>query len=1134
MMILRNALKSNMRARGRTFLFTALIALLTAMLTLSVGVKIYCSGAVDASDSSFRTVAMLEYLGDDYPDQTVGDPGARKALADLDISSALAIDGVEEWHPQKSVYASLDGFENKNGNSIYLDYGVIKAFFLMERFSRNIETEIEGEPQDEEYIVFNYSIENAGEEWFSSVTVKMNGEVRTYDHYFKYMSWISMFGDAEFYYKGTGEYIDINTSESLKYSDLPAIDSIIISNLYTMHPVYKTAGYNAVDNPAGLPVYCHYDSILSFSETGEVSTHSGYKRREKEDFAYKAICDVMYGYEKSGGMVLQIFDSARRLKMEDGKAYYIHGRFGDGSSGIKTFYVSDFGDTDALPYAEANGEDDAEVKEIFSAHALKYKAVNAHVELIQSDSVRDLYPFHQGHISILRGRFTQPGESGACVVSYDIASAMELELGSEIDLRKIDGSDSSREDMTGIGEPETYKVVGITTSSPDYSGTVWIARDDAEYKFYGYDLGAFLLDNSKGREAFEKLQALLPEHVRAALFDQGYESAIKPFRAIENTAFAAMLASAAGALAVILLFSYLFIGRQGETVGILHALGTPKRKIAGWMLSGTVFVSAFASAAGAAAGTLLIPRLVMLVRKKAEADYVAAPPYSDLSIGAVKQTRLLHVESSVLPGVAIALATVLLAVLFSAVFLAYAVRGSHNKRGKTGVRIPAGKTTVFGKGAARFAAVSAMRGGLRTFAVPVVAAAMTVIIIVLSSITSNWEKERERAFENTTISGSVTSLNGRLTSGISISDSEVRAISAIGGITNVCVSKGYDYWLPDEMPSFSSSQFGMELREAWIGKQPDVVALNSLFAAKEFFYNPPVVTWAEGYDESVFAASGKNSDPFRDPEGYPALVADSYAESHGLAFGDDHEVYIKYDGMEVATALHIIGTYRQTGLKNNIYVPLYAYADPREIKDTGSGSEPEDEKQVWVETEYGKILVLERTQKYFSVCRFTLESAAQLESVRGEFLREEYSWPNNVRSKRLALVLYDSDFLARIETLEKSMAFGKAVYPLVFALVAVLGFIVSWLMINGRKQEFAYMRGFGAKRTRVFMSFFTEQALLALAGCAAGLAALAFTSADGAALARVGIFLLCYMAGCAVSVLVIGRMKLMDLLSERD
>ena len=79
------------------------------------------------------------------------------------------------------------------------------------------------------------------------------------------------------------------------------------------------------------------------------------------------------------------------------------------------------------------------------------------------------------------------------------------------------------------------------------------------------------------------------------------------------------------------------------------------------------------------------------------------------------------------------------------------------------------------------------------------------------------------------------------------------------------------------------------------------------------------------------------------------------------------------------------------------------------------------------------------------------------------------------------------------------------------------------------------MRGFGAAKRRVFASFFLEQAILCLAGCLAGCAVLFFVYAGGPTQPlTAAAYLICYLLGTCISVLIIGRTDLMELLAVRE
>lgn len=82
-MILRNGILSTVRSRGRTVLFTLLIFLLTLSLSLGLGLWSHCAQTLAAMDATYTSIALVEYKGENYPDQYAADESARAAFSQL-------------------------------------------------------------------------------------------------------------------------------------------------------------------------------------------------------------------------------------------------------------------------------------------------------------------------------------------------------------------------------------------------------------------------------------------------------------------------------------------------------------------------------------------------------------------------------------------------------------------------------------------------------------------------------------------------------------------------------------------------------------------------------------------------------------------------------------------------------------------------------------------------------------------------------------------------------------------------------------------------------------------------------------------------------------------------------------------
>jgi ABC-type lipoprotein release transport system permease subunit len=119
--------------------------------------------------------------------------------------------------------------------------------------------------------------------------------------------------------------------------------------------------------------------------------------------------------------------------------------------------------------------------------------------------------------------------------------------------------------------------------------------------------------------------------------------------------------------------------------------------------------------------------------------------------------------------------------------------------------------------------------------------------------------------------------------------------------------------------------------------------------------------------------------------------------------------------------------------------------------------------------------------------------------------------------------------------MDRNIAIGRIMSILISLLIILIGFILSWLMTFSRRREFALMRGFGATGVRVFASFFMEQAILSLAGCLAGCLAFLKLYAGGMMQPLTVVsYLICYLLGTAVSIRMIGKTDLMELLTVRE
>ena len=998
-MFIRNGIKSILRERGRTALFSLLIILLTLTMILSLGVLLYSKAVMAACDEAYRTIALVEYMGGEYPDPDEPDAAVRAVAETLNDDTVLSISGVNAWTSGNTEFASLEGYSRHIGTIPYRN----KAVIVVNNFSDLI------------------------------------------------VQWAKLDENRVSYY------------------------------------------------------VCNLNTAI---------------------------------YSKSGdeGIFIDILVNESGFTPEKEKSYVLNGSFVDltgtlnsvgcyPTNGLAVFKVESFIATDEIPYVEYTS--DEEIPDVFFDAAEQYRTMNNYVRVIPCRDVNDVNEFHQNELQLLEGEMPNPETPYSCVVSFDIANKLGLKIGDAFTMNELIGTENDRYMLTPSGKAQSYTVSGIIKDSYDHNGTVWAIDDNADTHLFGYLLGTVSLDNEKADEAVAELKAILPENLRITLLDQGYGNAVHVFRDVERTSTNILLICSFGTVAILMLFAFLYVGRQHVTVKIMVSMGTPSRKIATWFLSGTLVICGISAILGTVTGILLQPTVLSMISEIATQENEEILWYSETVIGVMKQT-VFDPRVPTWPNLFAVPVIVVLAMLFCLWFLRTARKGGTNKRGKSKVRVPRGKTSALKLRGFGFASLSVRRGGLRSFIVPFISLVLTVIVLFLGGVYQGWQKKLDDASENMRIDGMVVSLNGRNYSNLVLSVNNLRTLMNTEGLQNVSVSFGYHYWLPEDEQGFSHGTYGREHRLDWIASQPEMVALNSLSAATQFYYVDSAITWLDGWDESALTEADytpfrKRSDEKAEEKLIPVVCGSAFLEDHNLSLGDTFDCFVQVQFSsstlkEIPLNVLVIGSYVQQGGKSQIFAPLACHV-PVSL----------------LEREVEKSVIDQWSSFTFGTCRFDLPSAEELGGVRQALRDQGFSYVGKASRNRTTIVLRDADFLRLTENMERNIAMGKIMFAVISLLIVLLGFIISWLMIFARKREFALMRGFGVKKWRVFSSFFLEQALLCLVGCLAGCSILLWLYEGGIAQPlSVIAYLVCYLLGATISILIIGRTNLMELLTVRE
>lgn len=1093
-MIIRSGIRSILRSKKLCSLFFLLTALLSLLLSLGAGVYATAGVTLASFRDTYRTVGRLEYIGSDYPDETFPDEEARAAYEAIDPSVFPETDGVTAAEKKQTAPGFTEGFKRYKSTIPYKDYGVLIMTSLHPLESTLTAVPLEEEPELPEVC---------------TVEDKHTGALTIYDHgnvqqllRFVYDRTKDVYTAS---FRQDGRYLEYQAG----YEDLPQ-DYLIYDSFRDRSEARYSGPVDLEDE--NLPRYLYDPDEGTWAQQFmAVSEYTG------------IFSDALYSRKEERRILIRLKTGMTGFEPDESKKYAVHGSFVDAGTSNLVFELREFSDDEDQPWLDITGMERSEIENtVFGRYARNYRYANNYLNVSFSKDITLLEPFHQGWLVLAEGRFPQEGEDHACVIDHTLADQLALSVGGTLPLRILISENDSLYRYTDVSAEEVYTVTGITAENNDYQGEVFIQGSmESPSPFFGYLLGTILFDNEKARSAAEEIRPLLPDQVRLTVYDQGYETNSQPLRALQTTALIMTLISSFGALSVLVLFAFLYIYRQRETIDTLWRLGLKKSDTAVWMLAGMLTIVLAGSLTGTLTGSLLMKRIVSLTVAGTASLYAMDTRYSEASVG---MTRSLEtVTPSLLPVSLLCIGAVLVsAVLLSLFFLRLAMRAGRPDHGRINTKVPDDTTSTKGKGVMRYGMIAFERGGSRSGAVILITFVLSLLLCGFSAMASGWQKDLDELYENTEITGGIVSLNGKYSSSLLIHESTVRLMNTSGYLEWFHVSENnHHYWLEDEIPVFADTSFGQESRNAWIGKQPRLILTDSVEAAEDFFYSPAVIRWLDGYDESFLSQDMKKigEDRVFDPEtgsyvmeqACPALMPERWLSEHGWQLGDEIEIITG----DLPVKLLAAGTFTQSGDKANIYIPLAAGYDLKNLYE-----EP-DAENMWHTLRYEAI---------YTSGRFRLRSASELTAFKNFLESSSFSQVSKPARDRTCFLINDASFLETLSTLRRHIAFADMIYPVLMAFTILTGFLISWLMINGRRMDFAVMKGLGAGRFRVFMIFFLEQAYAALTGILPSLILSFFIGSPVIIL----LFAAAYLCGTSLSILLASRENLMVLLSEKE
>ncbi len=386
--------------------------------------------------------------------------------------------------------------------------------------------------------------------------------------------------------------------------------------------------------------------------------------------------------------------------------------------------------------------------------------------------------------------------------------------------------------------------------------------------------------------------------------------------------------------------------------------------------------------------------------------------------------------------------------------------------------------------------------------------AVLFFFIYLSSLIGNID-EFNSLGKSLPIDGQVTNINGTYVEDIRISAAKVQKLERTNEIENV--RKTTILYL-------DSQDLVLEEEEA-----------TTLIMMRREYYTLYGVNDAEavpGFEEATYYDDYSNSVLGTDEA--ICLVEENHMKEQNLQIGDTY-----------------INTLYRKRYKDAEYTYVANYVGKLEAKIIGTfkasiSEDASDIIQVIAPIRYIREIYRENDVNYsVHSMSFTLKNGFNVNSFKEQALDIGFVSRNPLSDgfghDGEALVLYDESFIKTAEQLQKNISLMQIFAPIIFIIVAFIGFLTSYLLLQSRQNEFAIMRSLGQSKASVFFSLLLEAVILALIGGLAGSIIGIIIGTDLlTALVILGIFIILYSLGTVIALLFLNRFSVMEVLTKAD
>jgi len=767
---------------------------------------------------------------------------------------------------------------------------------------------------------------------------------------------------------------------------------------------------------------------------------------------------------------------------------------------------------------------------IYDTIAKYYSAMNNSVTVYRVRDLAALGEFNQSYLQLVSGRlFTrQEAEEGAkvCVISQTLADNKNLKVGDLLTVNLPDDENASTYEWGDkISRSETLTIVGIVNYHVDYYLNVYTpaGSDQARPVRYLYDLGQAIIKNGTVDTFLSQIKPLLPERVFVTVYDQGYQTTADALRVVQNAAIALSIIALAVTLTVLAFFSHLFSDMQREAVEIMRCFGTKKGEVRLYLMVGTSLIAFVAITIGILIGTGYAERLIESAYRFVSELQAMDMRYSDGFRGIAKEFTPV-VKLSVLLAGAVGAGVFLVSLVLCLYFAEKIVSGRLiSARARVRKRRPPRKSSVALSGALRHAVLSIRRSGVRSILVPVLCAAALLFVASLQATLDSYDKAREELYDNTMLRGYCAQMNGKFSDRLYIPNTHAKMLVELEHISNPAYTYTMNYiylGIPlradgsegqVEPPPYPKDSYELEILVDTLRAQPNIIFTDSARQAPEFYFSGFQADFMPGWDEARFSS--------REWEQLPCIVSSQFMSKNGIMPGDTIRVFV--DDFSTIDML-VVGSFVRVASQSNIYCPLPAGA----LNTDWNSSDYSIQQQV---------ISNKLSYKYVTALTFEIPDPRKLGEVKDALEQAGFSGPKLANDIRLCVVIEDSQFNETLSSIAQRSKYLEILYPVLIALVCILGLITGFLAANSRREDIAIMRSLGTQKRRIFATILYEQALLLLIGIIPAVA-IWYVREGITQLATPGVyvFLVCFVLSAGFSTLLHNTRSALSILWENE